>query len=78
VLAGYSPEEVGSALDRCGIAVRAGHHCAQPILRRYGLEGAGRASLAMYNTDEEVDALVAALCQLAADAGRRPSVRARG
>jgi cysteine desulfurase / selenocysteine lyase len=71
VLAGYTPEEVGSALDSCAIAVRAGHHCAQPILRRYGLEGAVRASLSMYNTREEVDLLVAALRQLAADAGRR-------
>ncbi len=71
VLAGYTPEEVGSALDSCAIAVRAGHHCAQPILRHYGLEGSVRASLAMYNTREEVDLLVAALRQLAADAGRR-------
>jgi cysteine desulfurase / selenocysteine lyase len=70
-LDGYRPEEVGSALDRQGIAVRAGHHCAQPILRRYGLESAVRPSLAMYNTSAEVDLLVSALCQLAADAGRR-------
>jgi cysteine desulfurase / selenocysteine lyase len=71
VLAGYSPEEVGSALDSCAIAVRAGHHCAQPILRRYGLEGAVRASVAMYNTRAEVDLLASALDQLAAGAGRR-------
>jgi len=71
VLDGYRPEEVGSALDKEGIAVRAGHHCAQPILRRYGLESAVRASLAMYNTYAEVDLLVAALRRLAADAGVR-------
>jgi cysteine desulfurase/selenocysteine lyase len=71
VLDGYRPEEVGSALDKEGIAVRAGHHCAQPILRRYGLESAVRPSLAMYNTRGEVDLLVAALRRLAADAGRR-------
>jgi cysteine desulfurase/selenocysteine lyase len=71
VLDGYQPEEVASALDRLGIAVRAGHHCAQPILRRYGLESAVRPSLAMYNTRAEVDLLVAALCRLAADRGRR-------
>jgi len=71
VLAGYQPEQVGSALDQEGIAVRAGHHCAQPILRRYGLESAVRASLAMYNTRAEVDLLAAALRRLAADAGRR-------
>jgi cysteine desulfurase/selenocysteine lyase len=71
VLDGYRPEEVGSALDKEGIAVRAGHHCAQPILRRYGLESAVRPSLAMYNTRGEVDLLVAALRRLAGDAGRR-------
>ena len=71
VLDGYRPEEVGSALDKDGIAVRAGHHCAQPILRRYGLESAVRASLAMYNTYAEIDLLVAALRRLAADAGIR-------
>jgi cysteine desulfurase/selenocysteine lyase len=69
VLDSCAPEEVGSALDKEGIAVRAGHHCAQPILRRYGLESAVRASLAMYNTRSEVDLLVAALRRLAADAG---------
>jgi cysteine desulfurase/selenocysteine lyase len=71
VLEGYRPEEVGSALDAEGIAVRAGHHCAQPILRRYGLEAAVRPSLAMYNTYGEVDLLVAALRRLSADAGNR-------
>ncbi len=71
VLDGYRPEDVGSALDHEGIAVRAGHHCAQPILRRYGLESTVRASLAMYNTRSEVDLLAAALRRLAADAGSR-------
>jgi cysteine desulfurase / selenocysteine lyase len=71
VLDGYQPTDVAAALDKEGIAVRAGHHCAQPILRRYGLESAVRPSLAMYNTVGEVDLLVAALRRLAADAGRR-------
>ncbi len=71
VLDGYRPEEVGSALDKEAIAVRAGHHCAQPILRRYGLESAVRPSLAMYNTYGEIDLLVAALRRLAGDAGNR-------
>jgi cysteine desulfurase / selenocysteine lyase len=66
VLAGHSPEEVGKALNREGIAVRAGHHCAQPILRRFGFEATVRSSLAMYNTYGEVDRLVAALFQLSA------------
>ena len=71
VLEGYRPEDVGSELDKVGIAVRAGHHCAQPILRRYGLETAVRPSLAMYNTYEEVDCLLKALRRLSADAGNR-------
>jgi len=66
VLEGYKTEEVGSALSREGIAVRSGHHCAQPILRRYGLEATVRPSLAFYNTCEEIDALVAALLRLRA------------
>lgn len=54
-------EDVGAALDREGIAVRAGHHCAQPILRRFNVEATVRPSLALYNTKEDVDALAAAL-----------------
>ncbi len=61
VLDGCRSEDVGVALDREGIAVRAGHHCAQPILRRFGLETTVRPSLALYNTREDIDALVAAL-----------------
>lgn len=71
MLAGYRPEQVGSALNREGIAVRAGHHCAQPILRHYGLEATVRPSLAFYNTYEEVDLLVATLRRLATYADRR-------
>ena len=59
VLQGYKPEEVGAALNREGIAVRSGHHCAQPILRRFGLEATVRPSLAFYNTCEEIDRMVA-------------------
>lgn len=58
---GFTTEEVGSRLNDAGIAVRAGHHCAQPILRRFGLETTVRPSLAVYNTFADVDALVAAL-----------------
>ena len=64
-------EDVGKALNQEGIAVRAGHHCAQPILRRFGHETTVRPSFALYNTPEDVDALVAALHRLAADRGRR-------
>jgi len=64
VLDGFRTEDIGAALNREGIAVRAGHHCAQPILRRFGRESTVRASLALYNTCEEIDALVAALWNL--------------
>jgi cysteine desulfurase/selenocysteine lyase len=65
VLDGYRTEDVGSALNQEGIAVRSGHHCAQPILRRFGLEATVRPSLAFYNTCEEVDRMVVALRRLA-------------
>ena len=59
VLEGFKTEEVGSALNQEGIAVRAGHHCAQPILRRFGVEATVRPSLAFYNTCAELDHLAA-------------------
>ena len=64
VLEGFRTEDVGAALNRQGIAVRAGHHCAQPILRRFGVESTVRPSLALYNTCEDIDALVAAVWNL--------------
>lgn len=64
VLEGFEQSDVGDALNAEGIAVRAGHHCAQPILRRFGLEGAVRPSLAFYNTFEEIDSLASALHRL--------------
>jgi len=66
VLKGYETEEVGQALNQEGIAVRSGHHCAQPILRRFGLEATVRPSLAFYNTCEEVDHLVSVVRHLSA------------
>ena len=73
VLDGQRTEDVGSALDKEGIAVRSGHHCAQPILRRFGHEASVRASLAFYNVCEDIDALVEALHRLQAGRGRTPS-----
>ncbi|MGB6690947.1 MAG: family 2A encapsulin nanocompartment cargo protein cysteine desulfurase [Terracidiphilus sp.] len=64
VMDGFRTEEIGDYLNRNGIAVRSGHHCAQPILRRFGLESTVRASLALYNTIEDIDALVTALWNL--------------
>ena len=66
VLQGYTTQEVGEALNEEGIAVRTGHHCAQPILRRFGLETTVRPSLAFYNTCEEVDRMVDVVRRLAA------------
>ena len=54
-------EELGSFLDREGIAVRAGHHCAQPTMQRFGLDATVRPSLALYNTTDDVDTLVHAI-----------------
>jgi cysteine desulfurase/selenocysteine lyase len=64
VMDGFRTEEIGDYLNRNGIAVRSGHHCAQPILRRFGLESTVRASLALYNTYDDINALVRALWNL--------------
>ncbi len=53
--------DMGTLLDRLGIAVRTGHHCAQPLMDRLGISGTVRASFALYNTKEEVDTLVAGI-----------------
>jgi cysteine desulfurase/selenocysteine lyase len=58
---GIHPHDIGTILDTDGIAVRAGHHCAQPLMKHYGIPGTARASFAFYNTTEEADALVASL-----------------
>jgi cysteine desulfurase/selenocysteine lyase len=71
VLDGFRTEDVGAALDREGIAVRSGHHCAQPILRRFGLEATVRPSFAPYNTSIDIDALVSALLRIQAGRGHR-------
>jgi len=64
ILQGYSNDDVGKALNEEGIAVRTGHHCAQPILRRFGVESTVRPSLAFYNTCADVDKLVSVLHRL--------------
>ena len=73
VIDGIEPTAVGSALNQEGIAVRAGHHCAQPILRRFGHEATVRASLAFYNTCAEVDLMATVLQRLAASSTGRAS-----
>ena len=68
VIDGLNTEEIGRALNQDGIAVRAGHHCAQPILRRLGVESSVRASLALYNTHTDIDALAASVRRIRAGA----------
>ncbi len=58
VLNGIHPHDIGTILDQEGIAIRTGHHCAQPVMERYGIPATARASIALYNTQEEVNALV--------------------
>ena len=61
VVDGVHPHDIGTILDREGVAIRTGHHCAQPLLARLGLAATARASLACYSTRHEIDALVAGL-----------------
>jgi cysteine desulfurase/selenocysteine lyase len=67
--------DVGTQLDHAGVAVRTGHHCCQPVMDRYGIAGTVRASLAMYNTTEDVDVLVEALGKIVATARARGKER---
>jgi cysteine desulfurase/selenocysteine lyase len=59
IIEGIHPHDIGTILDRAGIAVRAGHHCAQPVMQRFQIPATTRASFAFYNTKAEVDALIA-------------------
>jgi cysteine desulfurase / selenocysteine lyase len=61
VMDGIHPHDIGTIVDREGVALRTGHHCAQPVMDRFRIPATARASFAMYNTLEEIDALVAAL-----------------
>jgi cysteine desulfurase/selenocysteine lyase len=64
IIDGVHAHDVGTILDRQGIAVRAGHHCAQPVMQRFGVPATARASFALYNTLEEADRLVAGIAQV--------------
>jgi cysteine desulfurase/selenocysteine lyase len=63
VIEGIHPHDIGTIVDESGIAIRTGHHCAQPLMDRYGLPAVARLSLALYNTREEIDALLEALAK---------------
>ena len=61
LIKGSHPYDMGTILDKLGIAVRTGHHCAQPVMDRYDIPGTIRASFAVYNTKEEIDLMIAAI-----------------
>jgi cysteine desulfurase / selenocysteine lyase len=63
-LAGVHPHDIGTWLDDSGVAIRAGHHCAQPVMRHFGIPATARASFAFYNTTEEIDILADSLIQV--------------
>jgi cysteine desulfurase/selenocysteine lyase len=58
------PHDIGTILDQAGIAIRAGHHCAQPVMKRFNVPATARASFAFYNTKEEIDTLAKAIEQV--------------
>jgi len=64
ILEGIHPQDIGIILDQQGIAVRTGHHCTQPLMQRLGIPGTARASFSVYNTFEEIDALVAGILKV--------------
>jgi cysteine desulfurase / selenocysteine lyase len=66
VLEGVHPHDIGTIVDQEGVAIRTGHHCAQPVMERFGVPATARASLAMYNTRRDIDALVGALSRVQA------------
>jgi len=61
VVDGIHPHDLGTLVDQEGVAIRTGHHCTQPVMQRFGIPATARASLAFYNTKEEIDVLVRAL-----------------
>ena len=61
IMTGIHPHDIGTIVDREGVAIRTGHHCAQPVMDRFGIAATARASFALYNTTEDVDVLIAAL-----------------
>ena len=64
MLDGVHPHDVGTILDREGVAIRTGHHCCQPLMDRLGVPATARASFAFYNTREEIDALASAISRV--------------
>ena len=71
---GIHPYDIGSIIDKLGIAVRTGHHCAQPIMDYYKIPGTIRASFAFYNTKEEIDLFIDAMKTIADEAQKDPAL----
>jgi cysteine desulfurase/selenocysteine lyase len=63
VLSDIHPHDLGTIVDGEGVAIRTGHHCTQPVMQHFNVPATARASLAFYNTKEEIDQLVAAICK---------------
>jgi cysteine desulfurase/selenocysteine lyase len=63
-VAGAHPHDVATIVDRDGVAIRSGHHCAEPLHHRFGVDASARASLALYNDDDDIDALIAGLADV--------------
>jgi cysteine desulfurase/selenocysteine lyase len=61
ILEGVHPHDIGTIVDQEGVAIRTGHHCTEPVMKRYGINGTSRASIAIYNTKEDIDALTASI-----------------
>jgi cysteine desulfurase/selenocysteine lyase len=64
IIDGIHPFDIGQMMDARGVAVRTGHHCTQPLMARYGIEGTVRASFAIYNTKEEIDVMVEGITKI--------------
>jgi len=64
ILDGVHPHDIGTVLDQEGIAIRTGHHCTQPLMDRFGVPATARAALALYNTREDIDALIAGILKV--------------
>jgi cysteine desulfurase/selenocysteine lyase len=64
VMEGVHPNDIGTILDREGVAIRAGHHCAMPVMQRYGVPATARVSIAFYNTKDDMDALARGLLKV--------------
>ena len=61
MIEGIHPHDIGTILDQEGIAIRTGHHCSQPVMQRFDIPATARASFALYNTREEIEALAAGI-----------------